>query len=133
MFYLVHQQTGLLLLAIGALGICWEFLRPGLIAPGVIGSTLVLLAIPADWRLIPLMGAALLLFAVDAIVNARGVFAVLGTIGVGAGAMTITPSFVMAAGFAIPFGLLTTFLLYAAVRARRNKLDGKLRSSAYGR
>jgi membrane-bound ClpP family serine protease len=133
MFYLMHQQMALLLLAVGALGIYWEFLRPGLIAPGVIGSTLVLLALPTGWQLVPLIGTALLLFALDAITEAWGTFAVLGTFAVGAGAMTLTPSLAFAAGFAIPFGLLTTFLFYAAVRARRNKLNGKLRSSAYGR
>jgi len=128
MFYLLHQQAALLLLAAGALGICWEFLRPGLIAPGVLGTTLVLLALPADWRLLPLVATALLLFALDALTNARGTFAILGTLALGAGAMTLTDSPAIAAGFAIPFGLLATFLLHTAVRARRNKLNGKLRS-----
>ena len=52
MYYLAHQEIlsaitgpnrGLALVVAGILGICLEFLRPGLVIPGVTGSVLLVL------------------------------------------------------------------------------------------
>jgi membrane-bound ClpP family serine protease len=128
MFYSIHHQMPLLLVAAGAVGICWEFLRPGMIAPGVIGSTLLLLVVPADWRVLVPVSLAIVFFALEAVFHAGGMLAVSGAVSTASAAMVLTGSARWSLAFAIPFGILTTFLFSAAIRARRNKLDGKLRS-----
>jgi membrane-bound serine protease (ClpP class) len=129
-------NTALLLLVLGALGIYFEFSSPGLIAPGVIGSVFVLLALrafsmlPIDSRGASLMILAFIFFLLEAKIAGHGLFTGLGAIALLFGALMLIDSDrpelrihpATAVGLTIPFALITSFLLSIAVRARRNKI-----------
>lgn len=141
MFYLVHQEIlaavadperALVIASVGAGGICWEFLRPGTVAPGVAGATLVLLCAETLSHSLRDSGLAFLTLAIGllltgALVSRRilsvflsisGVVALFGSLAVlkdvGWGAVCFAGSILGFAG---------GFLLPVAVRARRNKIN----------
>jgi membrane-bound serine protease (ClpP class) len=133
---IADPNIALVLLVVGALAIYVEFSSPGLIAPGVVGAILVLLGLsaisvlPINW-----LGAALLLvsftlFALEAKFAAHGVLAVGGTVSMVLGAVMLIDSplpemrvhLITALGLALPFGLITAWLVSLAVRARSNKV-----------
>jgi membrane-bound serine protease (ClpP class) len=107
-----------------------------LVAPGVAGAILLLLGLsalsvmPINW-----LGAALLIVAVVAFVleakfTAHGVLAVFGAIAMVLGAVMLVNGPIpemrihldTALALALPFSLITVFLLSLAIRARRNKV-----------
>jgi membrane-bound serine protease (ClpP class) len=133
---IADPNIALLLLLFGALGIYAEFSSPGLIAPGVIGSILVLLGLtalalfPIDW-----LGAALMLLGVTFFVL-EAKFATHGILTAGGAAAMLLGSVMLidtsvpelrirwstALGVTVPFALITSFLFSIALRARRNKV-----------
>jgi membrane-bound serine protease (ClpP class) len=129
-------NIALLLLVIGGLCIYLEFTSPGTIAPGVIGAILVLVGLaaisvlPINWLGVALLALAFTLFALEAKFTAHGVLGVGGTVSMVLGAVMLIDSpwpelrihWVTAIGLAVPFSLITVFLLTLAVRARRNKV-----------
>jgi membrane-bound serine protease (ClpP class) len=133
---IADPNIALILLAIGAMGIYAEFCSPGLIAPGVIGATLVLFGIASlsadrlDWRGVALMAGALVLLALEAKLISHGALTLLGAACMLAGSLLLidTPDprlrirWTTAAAVTLPFALITSFLLSVAVRARRNKI-----------
>jgi membrane-bound serine protease (ClpP class) len=133
---IADPNLALVLLILGALGIYVEFTSPGLIVPGVAGAILALMGLsalsvlPINW-----VGAALLVFAIalfilEAKFVSHGVLAVGGAIAMVLGALLLVESPVpemrihlgTAIGLALPFALITSFLVTIVVRARRNKV-----------
>ncbi len=130
MFYLMHQENLLVLLALGVLGVCWELCRAPLIVPGVVGSVCIVVALasPASrtfdvWGL-ALVALSLVCFAAEAAVRSRGLLTVGGWLAMMCGVR------LMDAGLGwgipllttIPMSLLISFLLSVAFEARRSKL-----------
>jgi membrane-bound serine protease (ClpP class) len=134
---IADPNIALLLLVLGALGIYVEFSTPGLVAPGVLGAILVLLGLtalsvfPIDWLGAALIVLAFVFFVLEAKFPTHGFLMVGGAICMVLGATmlidTSAPELRVnlwtAMGLAIPFALITTFLLSIAVRARRNKVE----------
>ncbi|HWC97170.1 MAG TPA: nodulation protein NfeD [Candidatus Sulfopaludibacter sp.] len=134
---IADPNIALILLVIGALAIYVEFSAPGMVAPGVIGSILVLLGLsalsvlPINWLGAALLLLAFALFALEAKVAAHGVLAVGGAVAMVLGAVMLVDSplpemrihWGTAIALALPFSLITVLLLSLAVRARRNKVE----------
>jgi membrane-bound serine protease (ClpP class) len=133
---IADPNIALVLLVLGALGIYAEFSSPGLVAPGVAGAILVLLGLtalslfPIDW-----LGAALIIlglsfFILEAKFVTHGILTAGGALALTLGAVMLIDTNIpelkvrwsTALGLAIPFALITSFLLTIAVRARRNKV-----------
>ena len=133
---IADPNIALILLVLGALGIYVEFTSPGLIAPGVVGAILVLLGLsalsvmPINWLGAALLIVALAAFVLEAKFTAHGFLAVFGAIAMVLGAVMLINSpipenrihLATALSLAVPFALITFFLLSLAVRAKRNKV-----------
>jgi membrane-bound serine protease (ClpP class) len=133
---IADPNIALVLLILGALGIYVEFTSPGLIAPGVVGAIFVLLGLaalsvlPINWGAAALIVLALVLFVLEAKFATHGVLTVGGTAAMVLGAMLLVESplpelrihLATALSVALPFALVTSFLVSLAVRARRNKV-----------
>jgi membrane-bound serine protease (ClpP class) len=125
-----------ILLIVGALAIYVEFSSPGLIAPGVVGAILVLLALsalsvlPINWLGAALIVAGLAMFVLEAKFASHGVLGVGGTAALVLGAVLLIDSpfpemrihWATAIAVAVPFAAITLTLLTLVVRARRNKV-----------
>lgn len=134
---IADPNIALILLVLGALGIYLEFTSPGLIAPGVAGAILVLLGLsalsllPINWLGAALLVVALASFVLEAKFAAHGILAVGGAIAMVLGAVMLVNGPIpemrvhwqTAIGLALPFSLITAFLVSLAVRARRNKVE----------
>lgn len=132
---IADPNIALILLVLGALGIYAEVSSPGMVAPGVIGSILILLGLtalsmfPIRWLGAALIVLALSFFVLEAKFTTHGVLTAGGAGAMLLGALmlinTTTPELRIHLGYAlavtIPFALITTFLLSIAVRAKRNK------------
>jgi membrane-bound serine protease (ClpP class) len=126
-----------ILLILGALAIYVEFSSPGLIAPGVIGSILVLLGLsalsvlPINWLGAALLVAAFAMFVLEAKLTSHGILGAGGAVALVLGAVMLidspTPEFRIrlstAIAVALPFSAITVLLLTLVVRARRNKVQ----------
>jgi membrane-bound serine protease (ClpP class) len=133
---IADPNIALLLLVLGALGIYLEFSSPGLVAPGVAGAILALLGLtalsmfPIDWLGAALMILGLVFFVLEAKFATHGILTTGGAIALALGAVMLIDTNVpelrirwsTAVGLAIPFALITSFLLSIVVRARRNKV-----------
>jgi membrane-bound serine protease (ClpP class) len=132
---IADPNIGFILLILGALGIYVEFSSPGTIFPGVAGAILVLLGLsalsvlPINWVGVALLVLALALFVLEAKFTSHGVLGVGGTIAMILGAMLLIEAppefrihFATAASVAIPFALITMFLVSLVIKARRNKV-----------
>jgi membrane-bound serine protease (ClpP class) len=124
------------LLVLGALGIYVEFSAPGLIVPGVAGAILALLGLsalsvlPINWVGAALLILAIVMFILEAKFVTHGVLAVGGTAAMILGALLLVESPLpemrihlgTAIGLALPFAIITTFLLSLVIRARASKV-----------
>jgi membrane-bound serine protease (ClpP class) len=129
---IVGPNTGFLLLILGIFSIYAEFLRPGRLVPGLLGSIMAVTGAYWLWRNSPLAPgllfialAVLLLFA-EALSELRFIPGILGTISLLAGFLMLFPSErriapMLTISMSIVFGGLTTFLAFESRRARRNK------------
>jgi membrane-bound serine protease (ClpP class) len=134
---IADPNIALVLLVIGALCIYIEFSAPGMIAPGVIGSILVLLGLsaisvlPINWLGVALLLLAFGLFVLEAKLASHGILGAGAAVAMVLGAVMLinSPSPEMrihwstAIALALPFSLITVFLLSLIVRARRNKVE----------
>jgi membrane-bound serine protease (ClpP class) len=134
---IADPNIALILLVIGALAIYVEFTSPGLVAPGVLGSILVLLGLsalsvlPINWLGAALMLLAFTLFVLEVKFTSHGILGVGGAVSLVLGAVMLidTPAPEMrihwstAIGLALPFSAITVFLLSLAWRARQNKVE----------
>lgn len=133
---IADPNLALVLLVLGALGIYVEFSSPGLIVPGVAGAILVLLGLsalsvlPINWVGAALLLLAIALFVLEAKFASHGILAVGGTAAMILGALLLVSSplpemrihLSTAVGLALPFAIITTFLVSLVVRARANKV-----------
>ncbi len=130
-------NLALVLLVIGALAIYVEFTVPGMIAPGVIGAILVLVGLsaisvlPINWLGAALLILALALFILEANITSHGVLGAGGAVAMVLGAVLLIDSPIpemrihwgTAIAVALPFSLITAFLLTIVLRARRSKVE----------
>jgi membrane-bound serine protease (ClpP class) len=131
-----NPNLALVLLVLGILGIYVEFSAPGLIFPGVAGAILALLGLsalavlPINWLGAALLILAIAMFVLEANLPTHGILAVGGTVAMILGALLLVESplpelrirLATAIGLALPFALITTFLLSLVIRARANKV-----------
>jgi membrane-bound serine protease (ClpP class) len=133
---IADPNLALVLLVLGALGIYVEFTNPGLIAPGVVGAILALLGLsalsvmPINWLGAALLIVALAAFVLEAKFGTHGILALCGAIAMVLGAVMLVNGpipemrihWATAIALALPFSLITVFLLSLVMRARRNKV-----------
>ncbi len=133
---IADPNIALALLVLGALGVYVEFSSPGLIAPGVIGSIMVLLGLsalsvlPINWVGVALLLLALVLFILEAKFTSHGILGAGGAVAMVLGALLLVESPVpemrirlpVAVSLALPFALITSFLVTLVVRARAHKV-----------
>jgi membrane-bound serine protease (ClpP class) len=133
---LADPRIAFILFAIGALCVYFEFQHPGAIVPGVVGTLAVVLALYGFHMLpINLLGVVLILvaiglFVLEAKVGGFGVIALGGIVAAVIGSlilinfpypeMRLPLRLVLAV--VIPFGVIFTFILRLAIRARRAKV-----------
>ncbi len=129
-------NLALVLLVLGALGIYAEFSSPGLIAPGVGGAVLVLLGLsglsllPINWLGAALLLLAVVLFVLEAKIVSHGILGAGGALAMVLGALLLIDSPLpelrirlgTAVGLALPFAIITTFLVSLVIRARASKV-----------
>lgn len=134
---IADPNIALILLVIGALAIYVEFSTPGLVAPGVLGSILVLLGLsalsvlPINWLGAALMLLAFTLFVLEVKFTSHGVLGVGGAVAMVLGAVMLinTPSpemrihWTTAIALALPFSAITVFMLSLVWKARQNKVE----------
>jgi membrane-bound serine protease (ClpP class) len=132
---LSDPNLAFLMLILGALCIYLEFSAPGMIAPGVFGAILVLLGLsamsvlPINWMAAGLIVVGLSCFVLEAKFTSHGVLGAGGVIALVLGALFLVEGppemrirLGTALGVALPFGLITGFLVVLVVRARANKV-----------
>lgn len=134
--YIMNPNITFVLLAIGALALYAEFNHPGAVLPGTVGVIFIILAAFA-LNLLPIRHAALLmivgafvLFALEAKFATHGVLGIGGMAMLTLGALLLVDApipelrvrLVTALAVSIPVGLITTFLMGIALKARRNKV-----------
>jgi membrane-bound serine protease (ClpP class) len=129
-----NPNVAFILAAVGIVAIYAECCAPGMILPGALGGIATVVGIyalcqhPLNWTGAALMLAGLALFAIDAIIGARGVLGALGACALAIGATMLIASpakirSVTAWSVALPLAALTVFLTTTAVRARHNKQE----------
>jgi membrane-bound serine protease (ClpP class) len=128
-------NLALILLALGALGIYAEFNAPGMVFPGVAGAICALLGLaalsvlPISWLGASLLILAAIFFALELKFTSHGVLGLGGAVSLVLGALFLVDSPLpelrihplTAFTVALPFALITAFLLSIAARARKNK------------
>ena len=132
---IADPNIGFILLVLGALGIYVEFSSPGLIFPGVAGAILALLGLssltilPINWVGVALLLLSAALFALEMKFASHGILGIGGTVSMVLGALLLIngPPEVRihpltAFSVAIPFAVITMFLVSIVIQARRNKV-----------
>jgi len=133
---LMDPNLAVLILLAGALLIYMEFNTPGTIIPGALGTLLVLLALfslnllPVRYTSLALIIGALVLMVLEAKFPSHGILAATGTIALILGTLTLVAGpipemrvqLATAIATGVAFGLITTFLVRIAWRARQNKV-----------
>jgi membrane-bound serine protease (ClpP class) len=132
---IADPNIGFILLVLGALGIYVEFSNPGLIFPGVAGAILVLLALsalsilPINWVGVALLLLSVALFVLEAKYTSHGVLGIGGTLSMILGAVLLVNGppearirYSTAISVAIPFALITMFLVSIVIQARKGKV-----------
>jgi membrane-bound serine protease (ClpP class) len=131
-----HPSVALILMTIGIYGLIFEFMNPGYVAPGVIGSICLLLALyalqllPVNYAGLALVLLGLMLMVAEAFLPSFGVIGLGGVVAFVAGALMLIDTEVP--GFGIPpvliatLGVTSALLLAGTVRlalaARRRPL-----------
>ncbi|MFP5229608.1 MAG: NfeD family protein [Acidobacteriota bacterium] len=133
---LMDPNLAVLILLAGALLIYMEFNTPGTIIPGALGTLLVLLALfslnllPVRYTSLALIAGALILMVLEAKFPSHGILAATGTVALILGTLTLVAGpipemrvqLATAIATGLGFGLITTFLVRIAWRARQNKV-----------
>ena len=132
---IADPNIGFILFVLGALGIYVEFTAPGTIFPGVAGGILVLLALsslavlPISWVGVALLLLSMALFVLEAKFASHGILGAGGTAAMILGAVLLVNGppemrihWLTAIAVAIPFALITLFLVSMVIRARANKV-----------
>ena len=133
---LMDPNIAFILLAIGALGLYVEFNHPGAVLPGVVGFFFIVLAVfalnilPVRYTSLALILLAFVFFALEAKFASHGVLTVAGIVALTLGGLLLVDGPIpemrvhlwTALAVSIPLGLITTFLMGIALKARRNKI-----------
>jgi membrane-bound serine protease (ClpP class) len=133
---LADPRIAFILFTLGALCVYFEFQHPGAIVPGVVGTLSVVLALYGFHMLpINLLGVVLILvaiglFVLEAKVGGFGVIALGGIVAAVVGSLVLidVPNpelrlpLKLVLAVVIPFGIIFTFILRLAMRARRAKV-----------
>lgn len=133
---LMDPNLAVLILLAGALLIYLEFHVPGTIIPGALGTLMVLLALfslnllPVRYTSLTLIVCALILMVLEAKFPSHGVLALVGTVTMVLGLMTLVAGpipqmrvqLATAVAAGVAFGGITSTLVWLAARARRNKV-----------
>jgi membrane-bound serine protease (ClpP class) len=132
---IADPNIGFILLVLGVLGIYVEFTSPGLIFPGIAGAILALLGLsslsilPINWAGVGLLALSLALFVLEAKLASHGMLGIGGTISMVLGALLLVNAppdmrihLSTALAVALPFAVITMFLVSMVVQARRNKV-----------
>lgn len=133
---LIDPNVAVLILLAGALLIYLEFHVPGTIVPGALGTLMVLLALfslnmlPVRYTALGLIVAGLILMVLEAKIPSHGILALGGTAALVLGTLTLVAGpipqmrvqLATAISVGLAFGVITTFLVKLALRARRNKV-----------
>jgi membrane-bound serine protease (ClpP class) len=134
--FLMDPNMSFVLLAVGLLALYVEFNHPGAIVPGVVGFFFVVLAIfalnilPVRYTALALILVAFVFFALEAKFASHGVLTIAGIVSLTFGALLLVDSPIpqmrvhiwTALAVSVPLGIITSFLMTVAVRARRNKV-----------
>lgn len=134
--YLMDPNIAFILLAVGAAGLYFEFNHPGAVLPGVIGFFFIVLAVfalnilPVRYTSVALILLAFVFFALEAKFATHGVLSVAGIVALTLGGLLLVDGPIpemrvhlwTALAVSIPLGLITTFLMSIALKARRNKV-----------
>lgn len=134
--WLLDPNVAFILLAVGALALYAEFNHPGAVIPGVVGVIFILLAafalnlLPTRFAALALILLAFALFALEAKFATHGVLSVGGIVSLTIGALLLVDGPIpelrvspwTALAVSVPLGLITTFLMTIALKARRNKV-----------
>jgi membrane-bound serine protease (ClpP class) len=134
--WLLDPNVAFILLAVGALALYAEFNHPGAVIPGVVGVIFILLAafalnlLPTRFAALALILLAIALFALEAKFATHGVLSVGGIVSLTIGALLLVDGPIpelrvnpwTALAVSVPLGLITTFLMTIAIKARRNKV-----------
>jgi membrane-bound serine protease (ClpP class) len=129
---IVEPDIFFVLLILGVLGLYTEFTHPGVVAPGVVGSICMVLALyamhllPVNLAGVFLILLALALFILEAKFTSHGVLAVGGIVSMLLGAMFLIRSPLTAGGVSLgvalavtlPFAALTVLLMRLVLRSR---------------
>jgi membrane-bound serine protease (ClpP class) len=133
--WIADPNIAFLLGAIGLACLYIEFTHPGLIAPGVVGAVMVVMAMYA-FNLLPintlgvlLIILALVLFVLEANVTSHGALAAGGVVAMVIGAMILVDSpfpearirLTTALSVTLPLAIITVILLRFAIAAQRSK------------
>lgn len=134
--FLVDPNIAFLVLAIGVVSLYFEFNHPGAVIPGVVGVIFILLAgfalnlLPVRFAAVTLILASLPFFILEAKFATHGILGTGGVVLLTLGGLLLVDGpipelrvrFATALSVAIPFGVITVFLMTIALRARRNKV-----------
>ncbi|MGC1499481.1 MAG: nodulation protein NfeD, partial [Terriglobales bacterium] len=134
--YITDPNVAFILLAIGALALYTEFNHPGAVIPGTVGVVFLLLAafslnlLPTSYAALVLILGSFALFALEAKFATHGVLTIGGIALLVIGGLLLVDGpipemrvrLVTALAVAVPLGLITSFLMSIALRARRNKV-----------
>ena len=134
--FLMDPNMAFILLVVGALGLYFEFNHPGAILPGVIGFFFIVLAVfalnimPVRYAALAMILVAFVFFALEAKFASHGILAIAGIVSMTLGGLLLVDGPIpqmrvhlwTALAVSIPFGLITTFLMTIALKARRNKM-----------
>lgn len=134
--YLMDPNIAFILLAVGVAGLYFEFNHPGAVLPGVIGFFFIVLAVfalnilPVRFTSVALILLAFVFFALEAKFVSHGVLGIAGVVALTLGGLLLVDGPIpemrvrlwTALAVSVPLGLITTFLMGIALKARRNKI-----------
>jgi membrane-bound serine protease (ClpP class) len=134
--FLMDPNMAFVLLVIGLLALYVEFNHPGAIVPGVVGFFFVVLAVfalnilPVRYAALGLILVSFVFFALEAKFVSHGILTISGIVSLVLGALLLVDAPIpqmrvrlwTALAVAIPLGLITTFLMGIALKARRGKI-----------
>ncbi|MBI2819490.1 MAG: nodulation protein NfeD [Acidobacteria bacterium] len=133
---ILDPNIAFILLILGVLGLYVEFSNPGLILPGVAGGIALILALfafsllPVNWAGAALIFLAIVFFVLEAKFATSGILAAGGVLAMVLGALMLintrlpggSIALTTALSVALPFALITVFLLRLVIRARSAKV-----------
>ncbi len=134
--FLMDPNMAFVLLAIGLLALYVEFNHPGAVVPGVVGFFFVVLAVfalnilPVRYTALAMIVVAFVFFALEAKFAAHGILSVAGIVSLVLGALLLVDAPIpqmrvhlwTALAVSVPLGIISTFLMGIALKARRSKV-----------